>query len=121
MIYISGVKWISKNAKEAEVCLSDSKFKILAFSHPFTKQIGDAISDSLYAFNSDNIYLVKDNVCLIERNGGQFEYILQGIVNDKKNNRVKIGEFIIELDKSIPIDINEGETINFTCERIDLY
>ncbi|EHM7983023.1 hypothetical protein [Elizabethkingia anophelis] len=50
MIKVNKIEWLSKEAKEAEVYLSDDNFNIICFAHPFDKSIGDPITQPLYAF-----------------------------------------------------------------------
>ena len=122
MIKVNKVNWLSKEAKEAEVYLSDGSFNIICFAQPFEESIGDEILQPLYTLNARLIctLLHDDQIFLIEKNGSDFEHKLAGRFIDKKNNYIQIGDFIINIDASLPNDIREGDFIFLTCDRIDI-
>lgn len=122
MIKINKINWLSKEAKEAEVYLSDDTFNIVCFAQPFEQNIGDKILHPLYTLNAKIIHklLREDQTSLIEKNGINFEYKLAGQLIDKKNNYMQIGDFIINIDTPIPNDFQEGDFIFLTCDRIDI-
>ena len=121
MIGISKIIWLSEDAKEAEVHLSDKNFNIVVFSQPFNQKIGDDVPLPLYALNTTEVYMLNNEVSFVERNKMTFEYKLSGCVINKEFNQVKVGEFIIELDIPLPNDININDYVSFVCDRIDLY
>lgn len=122
MIKISKVNWLSEEAKEAEVCLFDGTFNIISFSHPFNQNIGDVIELPLYILNAKEIYRLNNMQSFsVERMGDTFEYKLSGRVINKELNQIIVGEFIIQLDASLPNDISTGDYVSFICDRIDLY
>ena len=122
MIDIIKINWLSQEGKEAEVYLFDDNFNIICFSHPLNKKIGDEITLPLYALNAKKIYRVNgEKRFLVEKGASDFGYKLSGEVIDKSKNQVKIGKFIIELDISLPSDIEVNNYVSFICDRIDLY
>ena len=122
MMEIVKIDWLSKEAKEAEVCISDGDFSLVCFSEPFNYSLGDRIPLPLYTLNATNIYKVAaDEGFYAERIGLDFEYKIVGCVLNKEYNQIEIGEFIIELDVPLPNDIHVGEGVSFICDRIDLY
>ncbi|MGL6129973.1 hypothetical protein [Chryseobacterium artocarpi] len=122
MIEINKIVWLSEEAKEAEIHLSDGNFNLIAFSHPFTKKKGDKVPQPLYALNVKEIFSLKEEaISVVKKNGSTLEQYLSGYVIDKINNHVKIGEFIIEFDTPLPNDIEENDYISFCCDRIDIY
>lgn len=122
MIKIKLINWLSREAKEAEVLLSDGKFNITCFSHPFNYQSTKIITQPLYSLNASDMIVVNSEQKLsVEKTNESFGYKITGYVFNKKENQVKIGEFIIELDNQIPLDINEGNYLSFICDRIDIY
>ncbi|MDO5615797.1 MAG: hypothetical protein Q4G16_06380 [Cruoricaptor ignavus] len=123
MVNIYKIDWLSKNAKEAEVYLSDGNFHLVCFSHPFNYIMGDTAPLPLYALNAKNIHSLADDndVFSIEQVSSSFEYKISGRVVNKDCNQIKVGEFIIELDIAFPNDVQTDSFVSFLCDRIDLY
>lgn len=122
MIRISKINWLSEEAKEAEVCLFDGNFSITTFSHPFKHGIEHSIELPLYTLNAKEIYSLNNlKTSLVERVGETFEYKFSGRVINKGLNQILVGEFIIQLDLSLPNDINIADYVSFICDRVDLY
>ncbi|WP_353117263.1 hypothetical protein [Myroides odoratus] len=122
MIEIVKIDWLSKEAKEAEVCISDGAFSLVCFSQPFNYSLGDRVPLPLYTLNTTDICKVKeDEVFYAERIDLGFEYKIFGRVLNKEHNQIDIGKFIIELDVPLPNDIHVGCFVSFICNRIDLY
>lgn len=118
MIKINKIKWLSQNAKEAEVYLSDGKYNLLCFSHPFDQNSNNLLL--IHTLNATDICKTDENVSIIKTDSS-FGYSLVGEAIDVLKRQVKIGEFIIELDNPLPNDIKEGNYISFNCERIDIW
>ena len=122
MTKVNALNWLSEEAKEAEVFLSDGTFNLVCFSHPFKGNVGSIIDQLLYTFNAKKIYKLNlERIFLVENEKGTFIHKLIGEVINKDKNRVKVGEFILELDSSLPGDVQNGNYISFICERIDIY
>lgn len=87
MIKIDKIKWMSVEAREAEVYISDGNFNIICFSCPLDQGIGDEVPLPLYTLYSDHIYRLKDEEAVsgIEKVGNNFDYWLSGCVIDKDN------------------------------------
>ena len=121
MVIINKINWLSKEAKEAEVYLSDGKFDIICFCHPFSKNIGYEISLPLYTINTDRVYKLYENKkYAVEKIGNGFEYHLAGQVKDCLKNQIQVGKFLFEIDTPLPRDIEEEDYVSFTCDRIDI-
>ncbi|OIN56676.1 hypothetical protein BLX24_23915 [Arsenicibacter rosenii] len=121
MVQVSNVKWLSKEAKEAEVYLSDVNFSLIVFSHPFNQNVGDSVKLPLYTLNAKGIYKLNNTEnLLVNRKGKTFGYEISGTVLNKELNQIQIGEFVIQLDVSLPNDITSGDYVSFVCDRIDL-
>lgn len=121
MVKVDKLNWLSQEAKEAEVFLSDGDFSIICFSHPFKEGIGSVISQPLYTLNAKEILKLNGEERFSVENEDGFNYKLAGRVIDKRKDQIKVGEFIIELDNPIPEDIQDGSYISFSCDRIDIY
>lgn len=109
MIEIEKINWLSKEAKEAEICISDGDFSLFCFSQPFNYSLGDRIPLPLYTLNATNICKVAAGKGFYaERIGLDFEYKIVGCVLNKEYNQIEIGKFIIEFDVPLPNDIHGG-------------
>ncbi len=112
---------MSKEAKEAEVYLSDGRFEIICFSHPFNQETEENILLPLYALNAKDIHFYEENEFSVEKEGSTFEYKLTGYVVNKDDHQIKVGEFIIQLDIPLLNEVQKGDYISFVCDRIDIY
>lgn len=121
MVLVKKIDWISKNAMEAEVILSDGVFDIICFSQPFSFKEGDTIKSYIYIFDTQKIYFSNLNEEYVKKNGSLFEYELCGVIKDKLSNIIKIGDFLIELDIPLPNDLYNGDYVVVFCERIDIW
>lgn len=122
MVKVNRLNWLSKEAKEAEVVLSDGDFNMICFSHPFNGEIGNILDQPLYTLNAREVFrLNHEERFSVEKIEGAFSYRLAGRVVDKDQNQIKIGEFTIELDNPLPNDVQVGNYVYFICDRIDIY
>lgn len=120
MVTVKKIQWISKEALEAEVTLTDGTYDISCFSQPFKYSEGDVIEDNLYGFDTNNVVKYYGEEYSIKKFGNGFEHNIIGKVFNKLNKIICIGELLIEIE-FIPMDINENEYIEFNCKRIDIY
>lgn len=121
MIKITKINWLSKEAKEAEVFLSDGKYSIVAFGQPFEGKPGDVVKPPFYALEAREIYAQNREYSYSAiRVGSAFTHNLAGKVIDKTLNMIKVGSFTIELDNQLPNDIQNGDFITCVCSRIDI-
>lgn len=120
MYKIEKVNWLSEEIREAEVYLCDDKYSIIVFSYPFNKKAGETISELLHTLNADDITVSEVSEFCINRISNSFSYNVVGIIDNKDQNQIKVGSFIIKLDGSLPKDLNKGDYVSFTCDRIDL-
>ncbi len=119
---VKKVNWISKDAAEAEVWLTDGTYEALCFSQPFELEEGDKVSDCLHAFDTQEVMMQETQKNCFHRISDSFDYSVEGILIDKKMGIVKIGGFKIELEEhSIPKDLKEGAYISFKCARLDIW
>lgn len=121
MYKIKKINWLSEEIKEAEVYISDGKYSIVVFSHPFNRKAGEIISELLYTLNADNIKISTVKEFCMFRVSNTFSYNVVGIIHNMDENHIKVGSFTIELDTNLPNDLKQGDFISFTCDRIDLY
>ncbi|SEN50337.1 hypothetical protein SAMN04489762_2408 [Terribacillus saccharophilus] len=114
--------WLSKEALEAEITVSDGAHNIMCFSQPFQYELGSNLDEPLYCFNVTELVRSKDNIPYVEKLNDHFSYRLTCKMHDKENQQVLLGKILLELDNdTIPGDILEDDFITFECQRIDIY
>lgn len=121
MIKIKKIKYISIEAKEAEILISDGKYELICFSQPYDEDIDKKI-EVLNCYNNQFVMRADTMECLIEKLIEPFAYRIIGKVINSNKNIVKIGEILLQLEEyAIPKDIKENEYISFYVQRIDIY
>lgn len=117
---VKNIKWISKEAEEAEVTISDGIYELICFAHPFRLSIGDVLEQPLYAIFTSNIQRSLIQNYKIEKYLDNYSYYITAQLFNLEENILKLGNIFLELDMPIPIDIKLGEYITFYCDRIDI-
>ena len=118
---VAHINWISKDALEAEVVISDGQFQLLCFAQPFSGAINDIIESFPMAFDVIDIIKIDHDEFLINKLDGTFDQQISGKLIDKNAGLVKIGDIIVCIDsKQIPGDIVENDFIAFVCSRFDI-
>lgn len=121
-MFIKSINWIDEEALEAEVTVSDNYIDILCFSHPFKKNIGETLTDSIYCFDVENVILSDKEITCANKNNNTFEYSIRGKLINKENKIVLLGNIKLCLeDAYIPDSIPEHCFIEFNVSRFDLY
>lgn len=118
-MWIKKIQWISEDALEAEVVITDGVYELRCFSQSCNYKEDDEIKEVLYAYNPQAIYLSDKMEEYIEMNSiGEYRFTAK--VSDITKQLVSIGDILIEID-CIPGDIVNGDIIEFSCSRLDLY
>ena len=107
-MFIKSVEWIDKDAKEAEIIVSDGKFDILCFSHPFTENVTDKLLEPIYCFDVTDIMITIKSQLLVNRDGNSYRYFVRGRLFDKSNKMVKVGELALCFENMDVIEEGEG-------------
>ncbi|MGL5515139.1 MAG: hypothetical protein ACRDBM_18160 [Sporomusa sp.] len=122
MVRISNLSWISQDAMEAEITITDGVYELVCFSQPCNFIKGQQISEPIHCMNNTNVVRSKNKEYYIGKLKGVFDYNITAKLIDENCGLVKIGKIIIELEKgSLPGDIEENEYLNFDCQRLDIY
>ena len=114
--------WLSEVAREAELLISDGKYRCIAFSHPCDVHEGDDLKEPLHAFIIQDLMISREKNCsisLIKPNGLAQQCIAE--VVDAENGLVKIGNIKITLEEKAPYGAIPGDLIEFTCARLDVW
>lgn len=123
MVTIKKISWLSREALEAEVIISDGNFDIVCFAHPLIMELGDQLTEPLYSLNPSNIIKIynPNMLSLVEKLSRPFSYFVQGKLKDRESGIVQLGEIEIEIDCNfLPADITNGDSISFSTDRFDL-
>jgi len=115
------VEWLSREANESVLLLSDGNVELPVFCHPFKGQKGDTLAGELHAFEVSEVVSVKDSTSqvIIAPDGLAVRAIAQ--VLSVSDNTVEIGEFVVELDELLPKDVGRGDWVEFSCDRLDYW
>ncbi|MBS9426473.1 hypothetical protein [Photorhabdus caribbeanensis] len=117
---IRKIEWLSKDAEEAILFITDGQYECIAFSHPCNYNEGDYINSPLFAITVKGIQKEKQHPQgIIKNQNDTFSQFVIAELLDRNSNLVKVGNIVIELDEPIPNDISSGEIISFGCGRID--
>lgn len=120
MLKISVKEWLDKETKEADLLVSDGEINFIAYCSRYVASNHKNISLlSLYSSNITLAYnlpeIVKDEA------GGFYSYVVVAKVLNVDPPCVELTNAItIELDCAIPRDIQKGQFIQFSTERLSL-
>lgn len=114
-------EWKPTGSNEAIVILKGGEFTIAAFSHPYSKFIGEIISDDLHIYDCQFIGRSANETESIRRIVGSLEHEMTVVVRDRAEGIITVGDIRMKLECDIPADINEGELVDVVCTRIDLW
>ncbi len=117
---IKEIEYLSNDAKEALVTITDGNYKCVAFCQPCNKTIADLVKQPLLAFETKGIEKIASSSLNFNRINSTLKYEICGQVMDFEKGIVSVGLILLELSAPLPGDINVGDTIRFICERIDL-
>lgn len=82
----------------------------------------DVFLDKLYCLDVENLYKSVEFEPLIKKKNDFYEYFVRGKLEMGENKIVFVGELQIDISEtSIPGDIFDGDMIEFTVSRLDIY
>ena len=119
---IESIEWISREAEEAEVVVSDGRFFCRAFSQPCSLLVGQILKEALHVFSPKNIMLstTEEQSIELQVNGGLAHRVI-ATIEELKSKRLIVGKIELILDDYIPGGIQSGDIIEFECARIDIW
>ena len=122
MVQVCKIHWLSKEALEAEVTLSDGIFSLLCFAQPCYLQLGDKFMDVVHAFEPTPLRLLASTCCKVEKLSDNFSYYIEGKMEDTSSGIVRVGEISINVEYScIPGDLKNDDYVSFGCSRLDIF
>ena len=118
---VTSIEWIDKSIKEAEVTVSDGKFSVICFSHPFNKTVNSTLSEPIYCLDIEGL-MITDNEIFSANRTDVYGYSICGKLIDKDNKIVLLGDIRLCLDNAhIPGDILSGSFVEFSVSRLSIY
>ena len=122
MVIVDKINWIDERAREADVTITDGTYSLLCFSCPFSQHEKEIYQKLIYCFDVDGVIKSFESNPAVIKKSGFYEYMLRGELKKKESKIVSIGEFKIDISEAqIPNDIIDGDYIEFTVGRLDLY
>lgn len=121
MAYIKSIQWLSEEALEAEVIVSDGVFELTCFSHPFNMNEGDLLLEPLTAISPSAIKRQDEEISYAQKTDSSFAYMIKGKILNKQKGEVMLGDILINVDTLLmPADLIDGDYVGFFADRIDV-
>lgn len=116
---ISSIEWHSGD--EAIVIVSGDNIDVAVFSQPFTNKLGDQLQQPLHLFEVPSIYVSQKGVEYANRQSDGLGYECCGLLYDKNSKLLRIDNLRFIIHDEIPGDVKNGDMLEFSCSRIDLW
>lgn len=122
MIWVKGVELIGGDPEGgAEVWLTDGTFVCCCFAWPYYGKIGDVYDDGPITWLMTGDVELSDVDFPILKHLGNWEHFVVGKLVDRQKELIQVGEFLFDMEDTIPKDIQEGEYVEFKADRPDIY
>lgn len=119
---IEDICWLSKEADEAEVLVTDGQYSCKAYSQPCNVKVGDSLDARLHLFGVRDAMVTETIELGIHRLASKdLAQRLVAKVSDAQLGYLTVGEIHFAADDSLPGGIAEGDIISLECARIDLW
>ncbi len=117
-VTVESIRWLSAEAQEAVVTLSDGAYRCDAFCHPCALSPAEPIDSCLDAMDCRSCVVEPQGTFHIRQLAG-FAHEVRATLIDHIHRLVAVGDFRIRID-DLPGDARVGDTLGFTCARLDL-
>lgn len=95
---------------------------LTCFSQPFNYDVNDVLDQPLYCYDAKNVRKSFEEGFTLENQNDIFAYFFRGELTDSTKKLVKVAGFMLSLeDNAIPKDLVDGDIIEFTVQRVDIY
>lgn len=81
---IVDIRWLSKEAQEAILCVDDNLFQLFCFSQPFNGKIDDELNLSIQVLNPTDIIKIENQAYSAKKLSDTLNYEIKGKLIDKK-------------------------------------
>lgn len=119
LVTIKRVTWLSKDALEARVLVTDGKHELECFAQPFTGSTGDLVEHPILVLDCDKVEKVDAPEMKAEKIDDHFAYNLTLKVKNSSTSTLLLGEIEILARNCLPGDIIDGDFVNLTSSRLD--
>lgn len=121
-MYIQEIEWMNRSILEAVLVVSDGEYNLTCFACPCQYSIGDCVNGLLECLDVSDVQTSGSNATRVTRKGKGFQYAICGCLNNFSKGIVQVGKLKLHIcPNRIPKDIYDGQFIQFSVERIDLY
>lgn len=121
-MYIKKIEWLDKENKEAVLEVCGNTKALICFSYPCHYNLNDELNEPLQCLDSYDIISCDEEQIKIERINESFEYKLVGKVKNAEEGIIEVEGFSLCIDRNkMPKDIVNGNYIQFTTSRIDVW
>ena len=117
---VNQIQWISKDAQEALLFVGDGKYECAAFSHPCHFGKDYVLLEPILAFSAKGIMLSQEAKVSITRKGESLAHDVVGILSGLNPMIISVGDIRIELEDALPGGIKQNDTVQFSCDRLDV-
>ncbi len=119
MMTAKKIEWLNRDDDEAEVLASDGTWSCKVYSMPcqISKE-GDEIKWLACLLCSEIVSADTCEFSLARLINKPYGYEIIGQISDAKEGLVAVGGLVFLVDQSIPGDLNEGDWVQFTVDRV---
>ena len=119
---ILNINWLSKEALEAEIEVSDGMHKMTVFSCPCEYENNQEINEYIHPLEVENFRKsFKSDIQIIKLSHSFFSYQIIGKIEKVPDGIISVGNLKFELSNSIPSWAEEGEIVEFESVSFDLW
>ena len=116
-MFVKKIVDYDRSAGEADVLISDGRYEILCYAHPFENKNKRF---SLISFMAKGVKHIEAREFKAEKStNGYYCYNMQGEIADIEKRIVKVGDIFFALEDVIPKDVKTHDFIEFSVVRID--
>ncbi|MEM9538385.1 MAG: hypothetical protein AAGA60_02615 [Cyanobacteria bacterium P01_E01_bin.42] len=117
-VKVKSIEWLSKDAEEALLCITDGVYECLVYDQPCDLNVGSLVYEPLETLDACGAVRVNESKIGFSKMRGYFDYDITAEVVDTNAEIVKVGNILIDIQYSLPGDIHQGDIVNFTCNRL---
>ncbi|WP_155964380.1 hypothetical protein [Streptococcus ruminantium] len=121
MIWVKDFKLIDGDLEGgADVWLTDGRFECCCFAWPFDGKVGNSYDQLISWLEVSNLVRSDVDIPILKQLDGWNHFVVGQLI-DQKNGTVQVGEFLFDLEGTIPNDTQEGKYVEFKAHRPDMY
>lgn len=116
---ISSIEWISSDAAEAILTLTDGVYSARVFCHPCKYKIGDLIDGAVDAFGVISIEVAAGPVG-VHADENALSCAITGVVDFVDPPILRVGKLRFDIgDGELPVGVEMGDFLTVRCLRLD--